>query len=285
MPELPEVETTLRGLKPHIEEKIVQDVVIRCDKLRWPVPALKATLVGQRLLVLSRRGKYLLLQFDVGTLLIHLGMSGSLKLLTSSVPAKKHDHVDIVFSSTLILRYTDPRRFGAILWTLDNPQHHVLLKSLGVEPLEIGFTANFLFQIAKKRNSTIKSLIMNSHIIVGVGNIYATESLFGAGIHPACPAKLLTLQQCEALVDAIKKVLKRAIQHGGTTLKDFFNSEGKPGYFSQQLHVYGRQQQPCIVCQTIIESMRLGERSSAFCPYCQPWPECVPESTVQKYRK
>lgn len=280
MPELPEVETTLRGLQSHLEEKTVQDVVIRCEKLRWPVPALKAILVEQKLQILSRRGKYLLLQFEGGTLIIHLGMSGSLKILTSSVPAKKHDHVDIVFSSHLTLRYTDPRRFGVILWTLDNPQNHVLLKSLGVEPLEKAFTANFLFQIAQKRNIAIKSLIMNSHIIVGIGNIYATESLFLAKIHPACPTKLLTLQQCEALVKAIKKVLKRAIQQGGTTLKDFVNSEGKPGYFAQQLNVYGRQQQHCIVCQTTIESIRLGQRSSAFCPYCQPWPSACPKGLV-----
>lgn len=273
MPELPEVETTLRGIKPYLKDKTVEDVVIRCDKLRWSVPALKTTLVGQRLQTLSRRGKYLLLQFEAGTLIIHLGMSGSLKILTSSTLAQKHEHVDIVFSSTFTLRYRDPRRFGVILWTSDNPQNHVLLKSLGVEPLDKAFTAEFLFQVAHKRNTTIKSLIMNSHIIVGVGNIYATESLFFAGIHPACPAKLLTLQQCEALVTAIKKILKRAIQQGGTTLKDFVNSEGKPGYFSQQLNVYGRQQQPCYVCQTTIESIQLGQRSSAFCPYCQPRPE------------
>ncbi len=274
MPELPEVETTLRGLKSHLEEKTVQDVIIRCNKLRWQIPSsLKTILVGQPLHALSRRGKYLLLQFKSGTLIIHLGMSGSLKILTTFLPAQKHDHVDIIFSSTLILRYTDPRRFGAILWTLDNPEHHILLKFLGVEPLEKEFSANLLFEVAQKRNTAIKLLIMNPRVIVGVGNIYATEALFLAKIHPAVPAKLLTLQQCEALVNAIKKVLKRAIQQGGTTLRDFVNSEGKPGYFSQKLNMYGRQQKTCVICQTIIQSIRLGQRSSSFCPQCQQLPK------------
>lgn len=271
MPELPEVETTLRGLTEHLKGKKVQNVIVRCDKLRWPIPvSLKELLAKQQLQTLCRRGKYLLLQFDLGTLIIHLGMSGSLKILTIAAPAKKHDHMDIVFSPTLILRYTDPRRFGAILWTCDEPQQHFLLKLLGVEPLEKTFSAKFLFQIAQKRNIAIKLLIMNSHLIVGVGNIYATEALFLAGIHPACPAKLLTLEQCGALVNAIKKILKQAIQKGGTTLKDFVNSEGKPGYFSQQLNMYGRQEKPCVVCQTTLQSIRLGQRSSTFCPHCQP---------------
>lgn len=272
MPELPEVETTLRGLASHLQEKTVQDVIVRCEQLRWPIPAcLKETLSGQSVQALSRRGKYLLLHFNTGTLIIHLGMSGSLKVLTTALTAKKHDHVDIIFSSTLIVRYTDPRRFGAILWTEDNLEQHFLLKSLGVEPLEPTFSATMLFHITQKRKATIKSLIMNAHVVVGVGNIYATEALFIAGIHPATPAKLLTFQQCALLVDAIKQVLRRAIQQGGTTLKDFVNSEGKPGYFSQQLKVYGREQQPCVVCQTTIQSMRLNQRSSAFCSHCQPF--------------
>jgi formamidopyrimidine-DNA glycosylase len=269
MPELPEVETILRGLKP-LEGNTVQDVEIRCSKLRWPIPAsLKKILVTQQLQALSRRGKYLLLRFNTGTLIIHLGMSGSLKILTTAISAKKHDHVDFIFSPTLIVRYTDPRRFGAIVWTNGDPPHHFLLKSLGVEPLEPDFSAKALFEITQKRTVAIKSLIMNAHIVVGVGNIYATEALFVAGIHPACPAKLLTLKQCEILVSAIKQILHLAIQQGGTTLKDFVNSAGKPGYFSQQLRIYGREKQPCLVCHTLIQSIRLGQRSSAFCPSCQ----------------
>jgi formamidopyrimidine-DNA glycosylase len=272
MPELPEVETTLRGLDSHLQEKTVQDAVIRCEQLRWPIPSsLKKILVGQTLQFLSRRGKYLLLHFDTGTLIIHLGMSGSLTVLTTALPARKHDHVDIVFSSTLIMRYTDPRRFGAILWTEKDPQHHFLLKSLGVEPLEQTFSAEMLYKITQKRNMAIKSLIMNAHVVVGVGNIYATEALFLARIHPANSAKALTFEQCERLVNAIKQILTQAIQQGGTTLKDFVNSEGKPGYFSQQLNVYGREKLPCIICQTTLQSLRLNQRSSTFCPCCQPY--------------
>ncbi len=272
MPELPEVETILHGLAGHLQGKTVQNVIVRCNQLRWPIPSfLKTVLMGQTLQHLSRRGKYLLLAFNTGTLIIHLGMSGSLTVLTTALPTKKHDHVDIAFSSTLIMRYTDPRRFGTILWTKGNPHHHALLQSLGVEPLEQAFSAEMLYKIAQKRNVAIKSLIMNAHVVVGVGNIYATEALFLAGIHPAIPAKVLTFKQCEQLVNAIKQILKRAIQQGGTTFKDFVNSEGKPGYFSQQLNVYGREKLPCMICQTTLQSLRLNQRSSTFCPCCQPY--------------
>lgn len=271
MPELPEVETILRGLTCRLEEKTVQNVVVRCSQLRWPVPPfLENILTGQSLQALSRRGKYLLWQFNTGTLIIHLGMSGRLKILTAALPVNKHDHIDIVFSPNLIVRYTDPRRFGAVLWTDENPQDHFLLKPLGLEPLEPAFSAKMLFQVTQKSNTPIKSLIMNAHVVVGVGNIYAAEALFSAGIHPASPAKSLTFKQCETLVKAIKKVLRLAIEQGGTTLKDFVNSEGKPGYFSQELKVYGREQQPCTACQTPLQSIRLNQRSSTFCPCCQP---------------
>lgn len=251
MPELPEVETTLRGLEHYLANKIVQAVHVRCHQLRWPIPStLKKVLKEQQLQSVSRRGKYLLLHFEIGTLIIHLGMSGSLRILTSSVLPQKHDHVDIVFSTNEILRYTDPRRFGAILWTSKNPEQHSLLKNLGIEPLEKIFSAQWLFQRTQKSNSPIKLLIMNAKIVVGVGNIYAAEALFSAKIHPMQSSKLLTLKQCDALVKAIKIILKRAIKQGGTTLKDFKNSEEKPGYFSQQLQVYGRQQQPCLVCRS-----------------------------------
>ncbi len=270
MPELPEVETTLRGLKPHLENQTVRDVILRCDKLRWPISKnLKAILHKKSIQSFSRRGKYLLFHFKHGTLIIHLGMSGKLQIFTAAPAVKKHDHVDIIFADKKLLRYTDPRRFGAILWTQNPPHQHPLLCHLGVEPLEKNFTAKYLFDYTQKRNLAIKLLIMNANIVVGVGNIYATEALFMAGIHPATPAKLLTLQHCQTLVRTIKKILKQAIQQGGTTLKDFMNSDGKPGYFSQELQVYGRQSQPCFVCETIVQSMQLGKRSSAFCPTCQ----------------
>lgn len=270
MPELPEVETTLRGLERHLAVKVVRSVKIRYHQLRWPIPSqLKTVLKNQSLQAFSRRGKYLLLHFEHGTLIIHLGMSGRLRILTQAIAAQKHDHVDIIFSSGEILRYTDPRRFGAILWTDADANQHPLLKDLGIEPLEKTFSAKWLFQSIQKSNTPIKSFIMNAKIVVGIGNIYAAEALFLAKIHPLQPSKSLALEQCDCLVKAIKIILKQAIQRGGTTLKDFMNSEGKPGYFSQQLKVYARQQQPCVACQSLIQLIKLGQRSSAFCPSCQ----------------
>ncbi len=273
MPELPEVETTLRGLKRYLAGKTVQAVDIRCPQLRWPIPlTLITSLTAQTLNLFSRRGKYLLLHFDHGTLIIHLGMSGRVCILTESQPPNRHDHVDITFAENYILRYTDPRRFGAILWTEDNLQEHFLLKHLGIEPLDELFTGQWLFERTRKSQSAIKLFIMNANIIVGVGNIYAAEALFLSRIHPMQIAKSLTLEQCYALANAIKQVLKQAILRGGTTLKDFKNSEGKPGYFSQQLQVYGRQRLPCVVCNSEIQLIRLANRSTTFCPRCQLLP-------------
>lgn len=270
MPELPEVETVLRGLKPHLENNSVRDVIVRCDKLRWPItPNLKNILKQQPIANLSRRGKYLLIQFATGTLIIHLGMSGRLCILTEAAPAKKHDHADFIFSNKIIMRYTDPRRFGAILWTNEDPHQHLLLKKLGPEPFDSAFTAKYLFEKIASRRVAIKVLIMNHHIVVGVGNIYAAEVLFLAGIHPTTPANTISLTQCQLLVKLIKQVLKNAIKQGGTTLKDFVNSAGKPGYFSQKLNVYGREGRACVRCQTVIQSLMLGQRASAFCPQCQ----------------
>ena len=270
MPELPEVETVLRGLKPVLMQQKVSDVVVRCNKLRWPIISnLKSILMRQQVLELARRGKYLLIHLTKGTLIIHLGMSGRLCALTNASPLKPHDHVDIIFSDLLLLRYNDPRRFGAILWTEEDPYQHLLLKKLGPEPFDSAFTAKYLFEITSSRRVAIKTLIMNHHIVVGVGNIYATEVLFLAGIHPATLANQVSLEQCRLLVKFIKQVLKKAIEQGGTTLKDFMNSEGKPGYFSQKLKVYGREGQPCVRCQTPLQSMILGQRASAFCPVCQ----------------
>lgn len=270
MPELPEVETIMCGLKPHLEGALIHDVVIRCPKLRWPIPHdLKSNLTAQKIIQLSRRGKYLLMRMTTGTLIIHLGMSGSLHMITRIAPVKPHDHVDVIFSNHMLLRYNDPRRFGAILWTEENPLQHALLKTMGIEPLDADFTGQYLKQRALKRHTPIKSFIMNSKIVVGIGNIYAAEALFLAGIHPLTPTHLLSLQQCDQLVKSIKAILKHAISEGGTTLKDFVNSEGKPGYFSQKLNVYGRVGLPCMVCHSPLQSMTLGQRSTVFCETCQ----------------
>ncbi len=271
MPELPEVETIMNGLKPHVQEKKINDVILRHHQLRWPIPTdLKDRLKNQVVRDLSRRGKYLLMNVNSGTLIIHLGMSGRLQLINSTTPANRHDHMDLVLNNQTSIRYTDPRRFGALLWTNDTPLLHPLLKSLGIEPLEPTFTTSYLLQHTSSRRVAVKTLIMDSKIIVGVGNIYAAEALFLAGLHPLTPTNLLTIIECERLVAAIKYVLKAAIKQGGTTLKDFVNSDGKPGYFKQKLAVYGRAGQPCIHCNTPLESFKLGQRSTVFCISCQP---------------
>lgn len=270
MPELPEVETTRRGIAPYIEDKLVTQVVIRNPRLRWPVTAgLNEKLSGQRIQTVSRRAKYLLLTTATGTLLIHLGMSGSLRLLSSYQPPAKHDHIDIVFGDDLLLRFTDPRRFGAVLWTTEPPAQHPLLNHLGPEPLDTAFDASYLLHRSRKRQVSIKTFIMNAAIVVGVGNIYASESLFIAGIHPKQIAAKLTSEQAEKLVNAIKLTLQKAIAAGGTTLRDFRDSEGKPGYFAQELWVYGRHDQPCKQCGNPIELIRQAQRATYFCPHCQ----------------
>ena len=271
MPELPEVETIMRGLLHQIVGSVIQDVIIRRPQLRWPIPAdLKQCLMYQEIKQLSRRGIYLLIHLSTGTLIIHLGMSGSLRIFDLQTPPTLHDHVDIVFSDSRCLRYNDPRRFGAVLWTNKNPLTHPLLRMMGVEPLDIHFTGQYLMNACQNRRATIKTMIMNSQIVTGVGNIYAAEALFLAHIHPATPAGLLSEQQCIQLVNAIKQILNSAIAQGGTTLKDFMNSEGKPGYFAQRLHVYGRPNQPCTRCGKPLQLMQLGQRSTVFCSYCQP---------------
>lgn len=271
MPELPEVETVMNSLKPYIEQAVVQDVVIRQHQLRWPIPStLKHDLHQKKVGHLSRRGKYLLIPADTGTLIIHLGMSGSLRIVSNQTVITRHDHVDIVFENNLILRYCDPRRFGAVLWTNKAPLEHPLLASLGVEPLTEFFTTDYLKQKTLCRRVAIKSLIMDSKIVVGIGNIYAAEALFMAKIHPATPANVLTQLQCTTLVAAIKQILTQAIHQGGTTIKDFVNSQGKPGYFSQQLSVYGRAGLPCRQCNTILSGFQLAQRNTVFCSTCQP---------------
>ena len=271
MPELPEVETTLRGIQPFIENQTIEQLTIRVLRLRWPVPKKDLQkLIGCRVNQVKRRGKYLLLFTDLGTIILHLGMSGRLRILDSPVIASKHDHIDIVFNNQCILRFTDPRRFGALLWTNEpNPLSHPLLKDLGVEPLSRYFTPRFLQRRLHNKRLAIKSAMMDQHIVVGVGNIYITEALFAARIHPVTSANNLSLAQLTQLVSAIKTILRQAIKKGGTTLKDFLNTQGKPGYFSQTLKVYGRAGLPCLNCQKILKSIRIGQRGTIYCSYCQ----------------
>lgn len=269
MPELPEVETTCRGVAPHISQRTITQVVVRERRLRWSVPEhLPQTLLGLTVQSVSRRGKYLLLATQAGTLLVHLGMSGSLRVLTEPQTPAKHDHIDIVFDD-IILRFNDPRRFGAVLWTTEPVAGHVLLKDLGPEPLESGFSGEWLYNLAKNRKVPVKSFIMDSHHVVGVGNIYANEALFMAGILPTRPAGKIALARYQQLADCIRTVLADAIAQGGTTLRDFVNEAGKPGYFQQQLRVYGRTGLPCRQCGEALTETRLSNRSTVFCRSCQ----------------
>ncbi len=269
MPELPEVETTCRGIAPHIQQQTVTDVIVRQPQLRWPIPgSLAEILTGSKIENIKRRGKYLLLETVHGTLILHLGMSGSLRFLPSQTPAGAHDHFDLVFG-THCLRLRDPRRFGAVLWTDQDIRQHKLIQSLGPEPLSDKFSTDYLYNKSRNRNVAIKNLIMNSHIVVGVGNIYASESLFMAGIHPKRKAGKISRKRYERLVNAIKTVLEKSIQQGGTTLKDFSNEDGKPGYFAQQLQVYGRKGEACYRCDAPIQQISIGQRSTFYCPHCQ----------------
>lgn len=274
MPELPEVETVKKGLEPWIIDAVIDSVDVRCSKLRWPIPAnLKKILSQQRVNNIFRRGKYLVFCFEHGALLIHLGMSGRLALFTSSQERPligKHDHVDFYFKNGSCLRYTDPRRFGSMLWVSgSDPFIHPLLSRLGVEPLSENLTADYLANQAKKRQVAVKSFIMDNRVVVGIGNIYATESLFLARIHPLKPVNQLTRHQWITLVEVIKQVLVKALAAGGTTLKDFVNSQGKPGYFMQQLAVYGRSGAPCVHCKTLLCQCIIGQRTTVYCPVCQ----------------
>lgn len=270
MPELPEVETTRRGISPFITNKPIQKMIVRQPQLRWPIPTKLKSLLKQHVIsAVSRRGKYLLFTTDIGTMIVHLGMSGSLRILPINTAAEKHDHVDLVFTDTL-LRYTDPRRFGSILWTEHDPHHHKLLCHLGPEPLSRHCNAQYFFTLSRTRKVAIKTFLMNHKVVVGVGNIYANEALFSAHIHPLQPANTLSKQQFATLTPLIKKILKKAIRAGGTTLKDFQSASGQPGYFSQQLNVYGRQDQPCPVCNCAIKKIVINQRASFYCPSCQP---------------
>ncbi len=269
MPELPEVETTLRGIEPHLLNQRVARVIVRDRRLRWPVPAEVSRAEGQKFVSLQRRGKYLLLKLQQGALLIHLGMSGSLRILPHPGSVQKHDHFDIEMQNGVCLRFNDPRRFGAFLWLDGELQSHELLRELGPEPLSADFTAGYLYRCSRARQVAIKNFIMNGHIVVGVGNIYASEALFMAGIHPQRAAGRISRQRYESLVGAIRDVLERAIRRGGTTLRDFVNSDGAPGYFAQELLVYDRAGSDCFQCGATIAQKVIGQRSSYYCPVCQ----------------
>ncbi len=270
MPELPEVETTRRGLAPHLEGRKVTQVRVREPRLRWPVPpTLSQQLTGKRLRRISRRGKYLLFEFLNGTLIVHLGMSGSLRIVTRNTTPQKHDHFDLLMSGGKCLRLRDPRRFGAVLWTEAPPDEHPLLAHLGPEPLDEHFDGNYLHQQGHHRKISIKQLIMDSKIVVGVGNIYANESLFRAGIHPGRASNRISASRYARLVTGIKSVLQAAITQGGTTLRDFQREDGQPGYFAQELQVYGKAGEPCPVCGTTLKGSTLGQRSTTHCPRCQ----------------
>jgi formamidopyrimidine-DNA glycosylase len=270
LPELPEVETTRRGIEPHIENNKVSKVILRRKTLRWPItPALSKDLPGETIKSVSRRGKYLLLATKKGCVLIHLGMSGSLRIVDTNRAAAKHDHVDIVFANSKVLRYTDPRRFGCILWDTESIESHPLLISLGPEPLSEEFHTDYLFQKSRTRTVAVKTFIMDSKVVVGVGNIYANESLFLAGINPKRNAGKISKPRYEKLVECIQQVLQQAIDVGGTSLKDFTGSDGEPGYFAQSLHVYGRKGEPCYVCEGTLKEIRQGQRSTVYCSQCQ----------------
>lgn len=278
MPELPEVETTRRGVLPYCSQQKITDCIVRDRRLRWPIPKNFGELTqGQTIQNIQRRGKYLIFQLDDIHVLWHLGMSGSLRVVTRDALAtglpeavlRKHDHVDWVLDNQHILRFHDPRRFGSIHVVVNDPLAHPLLTKLGPEPLSANFTATTLFTASRGRKVPVKNLIMNSHIVVGVGNIYASEALFMAGIHPLKAAGKVSQTAYARLVTAIKTVLSASIEQGGTTLRDFVNSNGEPGYFKQQLRVYERAGQPCITCSKPITKRVIGQRSSYYCNECQ----------------
>jgi formamidopyrimidine-DNA glycosylase len=270
VPELPEVETTRRGIAPALLGRRVADVIVRERRLRWPIAAkFEAMVRNQSIRSVDRRAKYILIRFDAGTVILHLGMSGSLRLVSGGAAPKVHDHWDLVLDSGKVLRFHDPRRFGSLLWTDDDPKQHKLLKNLAPEPLSAAFNGDYLFRATRKRAVAIKQLIMNSQLVVGVGNIYASEALFRAGIAPRRAARRLSQAEAVKLANAIKAVLKEAIKIGGTTLRDYVNADGAPGYFRQKLFVYERAGEACRVCKSPVKQFTQGQRSTYWCSTCQ----------------
>lgn len=270
MPELPEVETTARGIAPHVTDRTIVRLPVHQPRLRWRVhPRLPAWAEGQRILGVQRRAKYLLLGLEKGHLMIHLGMSGSLRVLPVSTAREPHDHFDVEMDSGWTLRFNDPRRFGSLHHLTDDPAGHPLLKKLAPEPLDEAFDADYLHSVLRRRRVAVKLAIMNSQLVVGVGNIYASEALFRAGIRPGRAARSLTRAECAALADAIKAVLSDAIQAGGTTLRDYVGAGGEPGYFKQKLFVYGRAGDGCLRCASVVKQRVQGQRATYWCPTCQ----------------
>ncbi len=268
MPELPEVETTRRGIEPHIAGQRIERVILRETRLRWPISEQVAALDGRRVVELGRRGKYILMRLDRGHLIWHLGMSGSMRMQPLGSAAAAHEHVEIEFANGKALKYRDPRRFGALIYCDDNPLSHPLLRSLGPEPLGAEFDTDYFYRQCRGRSTAIKNVLMNSQVVVGVGNIYASEALFRAGIRPARAARRVSKSRIGALVEAVRATLSEAIEHGGTTLQDFTQADGKPGYFRHELKVYGNQAE-CKHCHTPIKQIVLGQRASYYCPQCQ----------------
>ncbi len=270
MPELPEVETTRRGLEPHARARRIVALELYERRLRWPVPrSLAGALAGRRIRRVGRRAKYLLLHLDGGTLLLHLGMSGNLRAVPSDTPRLKHDHFDLVLDSGIALRFNDPRRFGSLIYTTGEPGEHALLRRLAPEPFDAAFDADYLYRVTRGRRVAVKVLLMNSQLVVGVGNIYASEALFRAGIRPQRRAASLSRRECARLVRAIRTVLAAAIRAGGTTLRDYLGTDGSPGYFRQRLYVYERKGEPCRRCRGKVRALTQGQRSTYYCPTCQ----------------
>jgi len=270
MPELPEVETTRRGVSPHVIGRRVVTVNVREHRLRWPVPAdLAQRMTGETVTAVDRRAKYLLFRTGRGSMMLHLGMSGSLRVLNAASEPGPHDHVDLILDHGHLLRYRDPRRFGSIHWLDGDEDHHALLDQLGPEPLSDVFTGDLLFQLSRGRKAPVKNFIMDSHVVVGVGNIYANEALFLAGIHPQRAAGKISAARYQRLAQTIRQVLEQAIAKGGTTLRDFVNESGSPGYFRHELKVYGRGGEACEGCGTALKEIRLGQRTTVYCGRCQ----------------
>ncbi|MBU3023854.1 bifunctional DNA-formamidopyrimidine glycosylase/DNA-(apurinic or apyrimidinic site) lyase [Aestuariibacter sp. A3R04] len=268
MPELPEVEVSRLGITPWLQGQTITNIIVRDVRLRWPVPDTLQQACGRTIQHIRRRAKYLLINVGIGDIVLHLGMSGKLRVIDAQHPPVKHDHVDIVLSNGKCLRYNDPRRFGACLWQ-PNDVLLPLLSKLGPEPLTSDFTPQRLITLAKGKKSPVKTFIMDNDVVVGVGNIYANEALFMAGIDPRRAAGRVSAKRYQMLTQTIKTVLEKAIAQGGTTLKDFAQSDGSPGYFAQHLRVYGRSGEPCEVCDTEIKSVVIGQRNTFFCPECQ----------------
>lgn len=268
MPELPEVETTRRGIEPFLQNEVIESIEVRNGHLRWPVSDEIYAIESQKVNQILRRGKYIILELDTGAMLIHLGMSGSMRVVEADAELKKHDHVIFYLSYERQIRFNDPRRFGSILWSSCWHKHE-LIKNLGPEPLSEEFNADYLYNLAKKRKQAIKQFIMNSQVVVGVGNIYANEALFMAGINPSRAANNISLKRMQIFVEKIKLVLENAIHQGGTTLKDFVGGDGKPGYFQQQLFVYGRGGLSCKYCAQELKEIRMNNRTTVFCKKCQ----------------